>query len=60
VAAAVVRIADDCWRGELACDPKRAGPGGAHCRRTIEIPPPYEPPPLDDGGGSGGPCVYCS
>jgi hypothetical protein len=61
VAIAVLRVADDCWRGELACDPKLAGPG-AHCTRATLIPPPWTPPPPpeDDGGGSGGPCAYCS
>ncbi len=59
VASAVLRVADDCWRGELACDPKLAGPG-ARCARSIEIPPPWTPPPPpDDDGGSGGPCPYC-
>ena len=60
-ASAVLRVADDCWRGELACDPKLAGPAGAHCRRRIGIPPPYvPPPPPEEGGGGGGPCIYCS
>ena len=61
VASAVLRVADDCWRGELDCDPQLAGPG-ARCTRAIPIPPPWTPPPAS-GGGEGGPtlpCGYCS
>ncbi len=60
VATAVLRVADDCWRGELACDGQKFGPVGARCARSIPIPPPFVPPdPPDDGGDPTGPCPYC-
>jgi hypothetical protein len=59
VATAVLRVADDCWRGELACDPKLGGPT-AHCARKIPIPPPYVPPDPPEEEDPTGPCPYCS
>jgi hypothetical protein len=59
VASAVLRIADDCWSGDLACDPKLAGPG-AHCKRAIEIPPPWTPPPPPPDEDPDGPGPSCS
>jgi hypothetical protein len=59
VATAVLRIADDCWRGELSCDARHGG-REAHCSRTIPIPKPWTPPPPpEDDEGPTGPCAYC-
>ncbi len=57
IAGASLRVGDDCWAGELSCDPHLAGPG-AKCTRPVGLPgPPVLGTP--DSGGGGGPCPYC-